>query len=84
MTGIAVDLDGNIYIVDTGNNAVRRVDAVTGIITTLAGNGTSGYSGDGGPATAATLDTPFDVAVDKTGNVYIADTGNAAIRVVIQ
>lgn len=84
MTGIAVDLEGNIYIADTSNNVVRWVDAATGIITTLAGEGTKGYSGDGGPATTARLDGPLDVAVDKAGNVYIADTGNAVIRVVVQ
>lgn len=84
MTGIAVDLKGNIYIADTGNSAVRRVDAATGIITTLAGNGTTGYSGDGGHATEAQLYEPWDVAVDTEGNVYIADSGNGVIRVVVQ
>lgn len=84
MHGIAVDLKGNIYVADTGNSAVRRIDAMTGIITTFAGNYGRGYSGDGGPATEAALSDPLDVAVDKAGNVYIADTGNFVVRLVAQ
>jgi uncharacterized protein (TIGR03437 family) len=72
-TGIAVDSSGNIYIADTGNNVIRKVTAATGIITTVAGNGHLGYSGDGGTATSAELESPLAVAVDKSGNIYIAD-----------
>lgn len=81
MTGMAVDGIGNIYIADNENNVVRRVD-VTGTITTYAGTGVAGYTGDGGLATAARLNRPMAVATDATGNVYIADNGNHVIRVV--
>lgn len=70
---------GNLYICDTFNNRVRKVDT-QGIITTIAGNGSAGYSGDGGLATQAKLDTPDGVAVDRLGNVYIADTQNFVVR----
>ncbi|HZQ49213.1 MAG TPA: hypothetical protein VFB69_02790 [Candidatus Dormibacteraeota bacterium] len=71
--GVAVDAAGNVFIVDTGHHKIREVDHVTGIITTVAGNGTAGYSGDGGPATSAELFSPQDVAVDASGNLWIAD-----------
>ena len=77
--GVAVDGAGNLYIADTGNERIRKVDS-TGTITTIAGTGESGSGGDGGPATAARLDFPTDMAVDGTGNLYIADTGNSRIR----
>lgn len=77
---IAVDSAGNIYIPDSSNGVVRKVAASTGIITTIAGNGTQGYSGDSGPATSAELNTPMAVAVDASGNVYIADYQNNRIR----
>jgi uncharacterized protein (TIGR03437 family) len=77
--GITVDAAGNLYIADTGFNRIRKVTA-SGIITTVAGNGRSDYSGDGGPATSAALNTPSGVAVDAAGNIYIADTSNARIR----
>ncbi|MBW1818596.1 MAG: hypothetical protein JRJ60_15750, partial [Deltaproteobacteria bacterium] len=77
--GIAVDASGNLYISDIGCNRIRKIDT-SGIITTVAGNGTYGYSGDGGPATQAELDTPMDVAVDTSGNLYIVDGFNARIR----
>ena len=64
---------------DTGNHRVRRID-VSGSIETLAGTGGQGYSGDGGQATLARLDTPLGVAVDAVGNVYLADTGNHRVR----
>lgn len=77
--GIAVDATGNLYIADWLNNRIRRVDTA-GIITKIAGTGTQGFSGDGGPATAATLNLPVDVAADSAGNVYIADWINFRIR----
>jgi uncharacterized protein YjdB len=77
--GVAVDGSGNVYIGDWGNNRVRKVNAA-GVITTLAGDGTGGYSGDGGAATAAELAAPWGVALDATGNVYIADYDNSRIR----
>ena len=77
--GVAVDSAGNLYIADTGNHRIRKVDA-TGTITTIAGTGERGFSGDGGPATAAQLAPPLGVAVDSAGNLYIADTSNLRIR----
>jgi len=77
--GVASDAQGNLYIADTGNNVIRKVDTA-GKITTVAGNGTAGFSGDGGPATSAELSTPFGVTVDAAGNLYIMDSGNARIR----
>jgi streptogramin lyase len=80
--GVAVDASSNLYIADSGNNRIRKVAASTGIITTTAGNGTAGYSGDSGAATSAALYSPFGVAVDASGNIYIADTYNLVIRTV--
>ncbi|MEM6431630.1 MAG: NHL repeat-containing protein [Deinococcota bacterium] len=77
--GIAIDSAGNLFIADTGNARIRKVDT-TGIITTVAGNGSSGFSGDGGAATAAQLSFPFKVAVDSAGNLFIADWGDHRIR----
>jgi len=79
-TSVAVDASGNIYIADLFSNRIRKVNASTGYITTIAGNGTAGYSGDGGPAVSANLDNPNDVAVDALGNIYIADENNERIR----
>ena len=76
---LAVDAYGNIYITDTWNNRIRKVDP-NGIITTIAGNGQSGFSGDGGPATQASLAWPRGVAIDPRGNIYISDTDNNRIR----
>ena len=76
--GVAVDAAGNVYIADTVNSRIRKVS--NGIISTIAGNGVEGYSGDGGPASLAQLYSSHDVAVDKAGNVYIADTDNSVIR----
>jgi sugar lactone lactonase YvrE len=77
---IAFDPVGNLYFSDTFNNRIRRVDARTGAISTIAGNGDKGYSGDGGPATAASLAEPYGVAVDRAGNVYTADRLNRRVR----
>ena len=79
--GVAVDSGGNIYIADTRNNRIRKVDS-TGTITTIAGTGDNvyGFDGDGGPAVQARLYRPGGVAVDSTGNLYIADTRNNRIR----
>ena len=79
-SGVAVDVSGNIFIADTGNNVIRKITVSTGVITTVAGNGTPGYDGDSGPATAATLDFPTGVAVDGSGNIFIADASNNVIR----
>jgi uncharacterized protein (TIGR03437 family) len=76
--GIAVDSGGNLYVADWGNNRIRKVS--NGVITTVAGNGTRGFSGDNGLATAAQLANPQGIAVDSAGNLYIADFGNASIR----
>lgn len=80
--GIATDQYRNLYIADMNNSRVRKVVASTGIISTIAGNGIYGYSGDGGSAVSAELATPFSVAVDASGNVYIADRDNSCIRMV--
>lgn len=77
--GICVDPAGNIFFADPGKHVIRKI-ATNGIITTIAGTGTSGYSGNGGAATSATLNTPYDVGIDASGNLYIADKGNHAIR----
>ena len=78
-TGVAVDGSGNIYIADKENNSIRRVNA-SGIISTMAGTGVAGYSGDGGAATAAKLNNPSGVVVDAAGNVYIGDKINNRVR----
>jgi sugar lactone lactonase YvrE len=75
-----VDSSGNLFIVDSLNRRIRRVDAETGIITTVAGGDRTGFSGDGGPATGAALNFPWGVAVDSAGNLFIADTRNHRIR----
>jgi sugar lactone lactonase YvrE len=77
--GVAVDSTGNLYIADTGKNRIRKVTPA-GVITTIAGNGNNGYSGDDGPAASAILRGPTNVAMDSAGNLYIADTGNNRIR----
>ena len=79
-TGVFVDPDGNLYIADTGNHRIRRVDGGTGVVSTIAGNGRSGYSGDGGPATSARLHSPVDVCVSSEGDLYIVDLNNHRVR----
>jgi len=76
---VAVDAAGDLYIADFGNQRIRKVSAA-GTITTVAGNGTAGYAGDGGPATGAELNGPYGVAVDSSGNIYIGDTSNLRVR----
>ncbi len=78
--GVAVDGAGNVFIADLGNNRVREVHAGSGIITTVAGNGQAGFSGDGGPATEAELNLPYGLAVDGAGNLYIGDWDNNRVR----
>ena len=79
--GVAVDNAGNLYIADSSNNRIREVTASTGIITTVAGNGTGGYAGDNGSAKSAELNNPYGVSVAfSTGNFYIADPGNNRLR----
>jgi len=80
---VAVDTAGGIYIADYGNNRIRKV-STSGVITTVAGNGNPGYSGDGGPATTSQLNGPTGVAVDASGNLYIADSENNRVRKVSQ
>jgi sugar lactone lactonase YvrE len=77
--GITVDSAGNVYIADSANQRIRKVTA-SGTITTLAGNGTMGYSGDGSAATNANLSLPLGVAVDSRGTLYVSDTGNNRVR----
>jgi sugar lactone lactonase YvrE len=79
---IDIDASGNIFVVDTENHAIRRIDAQSGVVTTVAGNGKRGGTGDGGPATDATLDRPHGVVVGRPGKILIGDTNNHRIRVV--
>ncbi len=73
IAAVAVDSSGNVFATDFGNHLVAKV-SLTGVLTVVAGNGTHGFSGDGGPATSASLQFPFGVAVDAAGNLYIALT----------
>lgn len=77
--GMTIDNSGNIYICDQSNHRIRKVNA-SGIITTIAGTGTPGYSGDGGPAISANLNSPMGIAVDKAGNIYFSDSYNFCVR----
>jgi trimeric autotransporter adhesin len=80
--GIALDTSGNIYIADTNNFRIRLVTKCTGIISTVAGDGTGGYKGDGGLATSARFELPYGIALDASGNIYITDYNNHRIRLV--
>jgi Abnormal spindle-like microcephaly-assoc'd, ASPM-SPD-2-Hydin/Cep192 domain 4/NHL repeat len=82
-TGVVTDSSGNIFFADAGNNVIREVVAATGNIQTIAGNGTAGYSGDGGPATSATLNFPQDLKIDNSGNIFFSDSGNNVIREIL-
>jgi sugar lactone lactonase YvrE len=79
-TGLALDVGGNLYIADRANNRIREVNATSQVITTIAGDGTAGFSGDTGQAVSAELSGPTGVAVDTHGNLFIADQGNAVVR----
>lgn len=77
---VCFDSAGNMYFSDTFNKRIRRVDAASGVITTVAGNGEKGFSGDGGPAVNAALNEPYGVVIDRAGNLYIADRLNRRVR----
>ncbi len=79
-TALALDANNNLYLADTHNHRIRNIDATTGIITTIAGTGTQGFSGDSAPATSAAIDSPTGLALDASNNLYLADTHNHRIR----
>jgi hypothetical protein len=79
---VVLDRQGNLYFSEANNHCVRRVESRSGIITTVAGTGKAGYSGDGGPATMAELNSPYGIALDLADNLYIVDRLNACVRVV--
>ena len=78
-SAIAYDTSGNLYVAETQRHTIRKIDTL-GNITTVAGDGTEGFSGDGGPATSAQLSSPQGLAIDSTGTLYLADSGNHRIR----
>jgi len=78
--GIAVDSLGNLYISDGGNARIRKVDGNSGVISTIAGTGSSGFSGDGGPATSAKISGPQYIALDSAGNIFFSDANNYVVR----
>ncbi len=80
--GLAVDSYGNLFVADSGNHRIRMINSTTNTITTVVGNGSAGYSGDGGPAALAQLNGLAAVSVDLAGSLYVADTKNSVIRVV--
>ena len=77
---LAFDPSGNLCFSDTYNHCIRRIDARTGAISTIGGTGQSGFAGDGGPATQAQMNQPYGIAIDRTGNIYIADRLNKRVR----
>lgn len=79
-TGLTLDSSGVLYVADLVDHRVRRIDPATGVISTVAGTGASGFSGDGGPGTLAQLSSPTDVAIDSSGSLLIADRGNSRVR----
>jgi DNA-binding beta-propeller fold protein YncE len=81
---MAVDPAGNIYVVDTENHAIRLVDHATGIVDTIAGNGTTGPGGDGGPATKAGLARPHGIVIGPDGAAYIGDSENHRVRKLVR
>src|SRR5216683_1957733 len=78
--GITIDPAGNLYLADTANHRIRRIDAATGVITTVAGDGTQAFAGDGGPAISASLDSPRNTAVSPSTLLTLSDTGNQRLR----
>lgn len=80
VSGVVVDSNGNVFVASTNQRRIRRIDRVSGLISTVVGTGASGYNGDGIAATSASLDAPVDVVVDAAGNLFIADSGNNRIR----
>jgi sugar lactone lactonase YvrE len=79
-SSVFLDQQGSLYIADSANNVIRRVDAQTNLITTVAGTGTAGFAGDGGPAASVQLNYPTDVTVDAAGDIFIADYQNQCVR----
>src|ERR1700737_1440671 len=77
---VAFDGAGNLFFSDTFNHRIRRVDARSGVITTIAGNGEAGYGGDGGPAIRASLNEPYGIAIDRAGTIFVADRLNRRVR----
>lgn len=82
-SGMALDDNGNLYVCDQGNHRIRKISAATGLISTIAGTGTQGYGGDGGPATAALLGGPAAIVLDRVGNLYFSDSYNHRIRKIV-
>jgi uncharacterized protein (TIGR03437 family) len=82
-TGVAVDAAGNLYVADYQAHRIRKISNSSGIISTISGNGTAGFSGDSGPAAKALLNSPSDVTVDSTGSVYVTDLANQRVRVLV-
>jgi sugar lactone lactonase YvrE len=79
-SSVALDNQGNLYIADTLNHRIRKVDASTGVISTIAGSGVNGFAGDGGPALVANIGMPANITVDKLGKIYFVDGNNSRIR----